>query len=86
MKTFKASQLALKPAEVFAEARKEGAIIQQCRTNGEVVEEFVIIKTEDLDLLRDWLFNHKLQERTVHDEALNKACVDSSIIETVLKL
>lgn len=51
MKTFKASQLATKPAEVFAEARKEGAIIQQCRTNGEVVEEFAIITKED----HEWL-------------------------------
>lgn len=49
MKIFKASQLALKPAEVFAEARKEGAIIQQCRTNGEVVEEFVIMPKDTLD-------------------------------------
>lgn len=62
MKAFKASQLASKPAEIFAEARKEGAIIQQCRTNGEVVEEFAIIRTEDLDLLRDWLFEYHLKE------------------------
>ena len=43
MKTFKAAHLSNKPAEVFAAAREEGAIIQQCRTNGEVIEEFVII-------------------------------------------
>lgn len=46
MKTFKASHLATKPAEVFAEARKEGAIIQQCRTNGEVIEEFYLVKAD----------------------------------------
>lgn len=51
MKTFKASHLATKPAEVFAEARKEGAIIQQCRTNGEVIEEFAIVPKNDLDEL-----------------------------------
>ena len=47
MKTFKASHLVKKPAEVFAEARKNGAIIQQCRTNGEIVEEFVMIAKVD---------------------------------------
>ncbi len=46
MKTFKASHLAKKPAEVFAEARLDGVIIQQCRTNGEVVEEFILIKKD----------------------------------------
>ena len=46
MKTFKASHLVKKPAEVFAEARLNGAIIQQCRTNGEVIEEFIIIKKD----------------------------------------
>lgn len=44
MKTFNAAHLAKKPAEVFAAARKEGAIIQQKRTNGEVIEEFVLLR------------------------------------------
>ncbi len=43
MKTFAASQLSHTPALVFAEARANGAIIQQKRTNGDVSEEFVII-------------------------------------------
>lgn len=52
MKAFKASQLASKPAEIFAEARKEGAIIQQCRTNGEVIEEFVMIRNDSQAIWR----------------------------------
>jgi hypothetical protein len=48
MKTFKASHLVKKPAEVFAEARLNGAIIQQCRTNGEIVEEFLLIANTPL--------------------------------------
>ncbi len=43
MKTFKASKLKTHTAEVFAAAREDGAIIQQCRTNKEVIEEFVIL-------------------------------------------
>ncbi len=51
MKTFKASHLVKKPAEVFAEARLNGAIIQQCRTNGEIVEEFAIVPAAKLSEL-----------------------------------
>ena len=43
MKTFSSSQLSKKPAEVFAAAREDGAIIQIKRTNGEVLEEFVLV-------------------------------------------
>lgn len=43
MKTFKASQLSNNPAPIFEAARENGAIIQQCRTNGEVIEEFLLI-------------------------------------------
>ena len=43
MKTFTASQLSHTPAKVFEEARINGAIIQQKRTNGDIMEEFVII-------------------------------------------
>lgn len=43
MKTFNATQLSQKPADVFAAAREGGAIIQQKRTNGEVVEEFILV-------------------------------------------
>ena len=52
MKTFKASKLKTHTAEVFAAAREDGAIIQQLRTNKEVIEEFVIIskgKLEDME-------------------------------------
>lgn len=55
MKIFKASHLVKKPAEVFAEARKNGAIIQQCRTNGEIIEEFVIIDNELWEVLNEFL-------------------------------
>jgi len=42
MKTFKSSDLTHKRAEVFKEAEKGGVIIQQCRTNGDVINEFVL--------------------------------------------
>jgi len=51
MKTFSASQLSHTPALVFAEARANGAIIQQKRTNGEVSEEFVILDKGFLESL-----------------------------------
>ena len=46
MKTFTASHLSHKPAEVLAEARLNGAIIQQKRTNGDVIEEFVLVRKD----------------------------------------
>ena len=48
MKTFNAAHLAKKPSEVFAAAREEGAIIQQKRTNGEVIEEFVLVAKDNI--------------------------------------
>lgn len=49
MKTFNASHLVKKPAEVFAAAREGGAIIQQKRTNGEVIEEFALIPLKRME-------------------------------------
>lgn len=46
MKTFKASDFARSPEKVYEEALINGAIIQQCRTNGEVKEEFILIKKD----------------------------------------
>ena len=44
MKTYKSSDLTNnKRAEVFREAEANGVIIQQCRTNGEVIIEFVML-------------------------------------------
>ena len=43
MKTYKSSDLTNKRAEVFREAEKNGVIIQQCRTNGDVISELVLI-------------------------------------------
>ena len=48
MKTFSSSQLSKKPAEVLAAAREDGAIIQIKRTNGEVIEEFLLIADKPL--------------------------------------
>ncbi len=42
MKTYKSSDLTHKRAEVMREAELNGVIIQECRTNGEVVKEFVL--------------------------------------------
>jgi len=49
MKTFNAAHLVKKPAEVFAAAREEGAIIQRKRTNGEVEEEFALIPLKRME-------------------------------------
>lgn len=42
MKVFKSSDLTNKRAEVFAAARLAPVIINQCRTNGDVIEMFVL--------------------------------------------
>lgn len=42
MKTFNSSDLTHNRAEVFKEARKAPVIINQCRTNGDIIEMFVL--------------------------------------------
>jgi hypothetical protein len=44
MKTFNASDMAHKRTEIFEAAKSGGAIIQKKNTNGEVLEEFVMIR------------------------------------------
>ena len=46
MKTYKSSDLTHKRAEVFAEARESGVIIQECNTNGDVRCEYVILPVD----------------------------------------
>ena len=43
MKTFNASDLAHKRTEIFESAKDEGAILQKKNTNGDVLEEFILI-------------------------------------------
>ena len=43
MKTFNASDMAHKRTEIFEAAKSDGAIIQKKNTNGEVLEEFVMV-------------------------------------------
>lgn len=47
MKTFNASDMAHKRAEIFEAASTVGAIIQRKNTNSEVLDEFVMIKSND---------------------------------------
>jgi len=42
MKVYKSNALSNNRAEVFAEARKSPVIINQCRTNGDIIEMFVL--------------------------------------------
>lgn len=42
MKTYNLDDLINDNAEVMREAEKNGVIIQECRTNGDVVKEFII--------------------------------------------
>ena len=51
MKTYKSADLTHKRAEVFREAETNGVIIQQCRTNGEVISELVLINKAEHDEL-----------------------------------
>lgn len=47
MKTYSASDLGShKRTEIFNAAREEGVIIQKKNTNGEVLEEFVMIRND----------------------------------------
>ncbi len=46
MKTYKSRDLTHKRAEVMREAEKNGVIIQECRTNGDVRQEFVVMTRE----------------------------------------
>jgi hypothetical protein len=53
MKTYKSSDLTNnKRAEVFREAELNGVIIQQCRTNGEVISELVLMSAFQLDCIK----------------------------------
>lgn len=47
MKTFNASQLSHDRREILSAAREGGAIIQSKNTNGEVLEEFVMISKKE---------------------------------------
>jgi hypothetical protein len=43
MKTFNASDLAHKRTEIFEAAKADGAILQRKNTNGDVLDEFILI-------------------------------------------
>ena len=49
MKKYKSSDLTHKRAEVLKEAECSGVIIQQRRTNSEVISELVVISKSDFD-------------------------------------
>lgn len=61
MKKYKSSDLTHKRAEVLNEAAKNGVIIQQLETNGNIRREFVVcsktifdrLPIDDLDLMAD---------------------------------
>ena len=55
MKTFNASQLSHDRREILSAAREGGAIIQSKNTNGEVLEEFVMIDSELWEILNEFL-------------------------------
>lgn len=53
MKRFKASDLTHNRAEVMKEAKVNGVIIECRNTNGEVVDELVMVKASDMKQLTD---------------------------------
>jgi hypothetical protein len=65
MKTFNASDLAHKRTEIFEAAKADGAILQRKNTNGEVLDEFVIMSVAESAIL-------KLEKS--HDECDNPQC------------
>lgn len=50
-----------KRTAILDAAREEGAIIQRKNTNGVVKESFMLFNVDDVDLVRDWLFEHNLE-------------------------
>ena len=48
MKRFKSSDLSANRAEVMKAARESGAIIEERRTNGDIIVEFVMISSDAL--------------------------------------
>lgn len=49
MKTYKSSDLTHKRAEVLKEAKINGVIIQECNTNGEVRQEYLLINIDEYE-------------------------------------
>jgi len=49
MKTYKSSDLTHKRAEVLKAAREDGVIIEERRSNGEVIERYVLMTVEDAE-------------------------------------
>mgnify|MGYP003661672895 CR=1 FL=1 len=52
MKTYKSSDLTHKRAEVLKAARENGVIIEERRSNGEVINEFFLVEREVCEFLR----------------------------------
>ena len=59
MKVYKSSDLTHKRAEVLEEAEANGVIIQQLKTNGAVVKEFILVSNNG-QAIND-LYNNHLQ-------------------------
>lgn len=51
MNKFNAGDMSCKPSQVWAAARKEGALIQHKDRSGKVVEEFIVTTKADYDEL-----------------------------------
>lgn len=51
MKKYKSSDLTHKRAEVLKEAKANSVIIQECNTNGEVRQEYLLVGIDHIDSL-----------------------------------
>tara|TARA_R110000824_G_scaffold395615_1_gene596430 strand:- start:92 stop:274 length:183 start_codon:yes stop_codon:yes gene_type:complete len=60
MKTFNASQLSHARREIFEAARDDGATIQVKNTNGEVLEEFVMVCKDEYEWLKSRAGSYKI--------------------------
>lgn len=72
MKTYKSSDLTHKRAEVLKEARNNGVVIQECNTNGEVRQEYVIQVRTPLTEFSNEMSKHSEKDNTLWNEDIIK--------------
>ena len=59
MRTFNASDMAHKRTEIFEAAKSGGAILQKKNTNGDVLEQFVLIPSDSESIWQLYQANEK---------------------------
>ena len=73
MKTYKSSDLTHKRSEVLREAELNGVIIQQCRTNGEVISELVLVGKGEYMGINGYESSADIESRALNSYKSNEA-------------